>query len=368
MRIHFLTLKTFSATGGIEKLSRIIGKVLVEIDLPAAKLHISSLYDKKNEATEPYFNPRYFSGLGGSKLRWLWWAVTQGRRADVVIASHANILPLLGWVKRINKKIKIVLVAHGIEVWRPLKQLALADYIIAVSQYTASQLIKINQIAENKITVINNCLDPFLEPAANGSATQNLKDKMGIPKNASVLFALTRLAATERYKGYDRIIQLIGKIKKEKGIDIHYVLAGKYSLEEKQFIEHTAASASVSAAIHLPGFISDENVPLYFGMADAYVLPSRKEGFGITFIEAMYYGLPVIAGNEDGSVDALLNGRLGILVSPTNDVEIEIAILKMLDKNIRLIPDKSLLTEHFSFESYKLNWERFLENCIVADC
>ena len=45
-------------------------------------------------------------------------------------------------------------------------------------------------------------------------------------------------------------------------------------------------------------------------------MPSMKEGFGIVFIEAMCIGLPVIAGNKDGSVDALCNGKLGILVDP----------------------------------------------------
>ena len=59
-------------------------------------------------------------------------------------------------------------------------------------------------------------------------------------------------------------------------------------------------------------------------------MPSEKEGFGIVFIEAMFYGKPVIAGNKDGSVDALCNGELGLLVDPGSVTEIATAIKKML--------------------------------------
>jgi glycosyltransferase involved in cell wall biosynthesis len=44
--------------------------------------------------------------------------------------------------------------------------------------------------------------------------------------------------------------------------------------------------------------------------------PVLNKVLGIVFIEAMYYGLPVIAGNKDGSPEALLNGRLGTLIDP----------------------------------------------------
>jgi phosphatidylinositol alpha-1,6-mannosyltransferase len=103
----------------------------------------------------------------------------------------------------------------------------------------------------------------------------------------------------------------------------------------------------------MPGYIQDEELEDHFAMSDMYVMPSRKEGFGIVFIEAMYYGLPVIAGNIDGSADALLNGELGQLVNPDNIKELSTAIANVLENKTSLSPDHSLLMQHFSYEAYK---------------
>ena len=64
------------------------------------------------------------------------------------------------------------------------------------------------------------------------------------------------------------------------------------------------------------GLVPDVDLPRLYGDSDLFVMPSTKEGFGIVFLEAMACGTPVVAGNQDGSVDAVLGGRLGRLVDP----------------------------------------------------
>src|SRR5205085_11515284 len=91
----------------------------------------------------------------------------------------------------------------------------------------------------------------------------------------------------------------------------------------------------------------------HFAMSDCYVMPSVNEGFGIVFIEAMYYNLPVIAGNADGSVDALKNGEFGLLVDPANVDDIRNAIRLILETPKKYVPDHKLLMENFSYDSYK---------------
>jgi glycosyltransferase involved in cell wall biosynthesis len=58
-------------------------------------------------------------------------------------------------------------------------------------------------------------------------------------------------------------------------------------------------------------------------------MPSKKEGFGIVFIEAMYYGKPVIAGNKDGSVGRFVKWPFGLLIDPDDQEEITSAIIKV---------------------------------------
>jgi glycosyltransferase involved in cell wall biosynthesis len=80
----------------------------------------------------------------------------------------------------------------------------------------------------------------------------------------------------------------------------------------------------------------------------------------------MYYGLPVIAGNKDGSVDALCNGELGLLVDPLDTVAIENAIEKILINKNAFIPNRELLMKHFSYEQYKLQLELILDPALQS--
>ena len=67
----------------------------------------------------------------------------------------------------------------------------------------------------------------------------------------------------------------------------------------------------------------------------------------------MYYGLPLIEGNIDGSPDALLHGELGQLVNPDDVEEIANAITNIIENKSSFSPDRKLLMEHFSYEMYK---------------
>ena len=116
----------------------------------------------------------------------------------------------------------------------------------------------------------------------------------------------------------------------------------------------------------LTGFVHDEEVADHYLLADVFILPSLKEGFGIVFIEAMACGLPVVAGNKDGSVDALKNGELGTLVDPGNEAEILQALKSCLSgavKNKGGQARKELqqkVYETFGFDTFKQNLQKAL--------
>ena len=91
-------------------------------------------------------------------------------------------------------------------------------------------------------------------------------------------------------------------------------------------------------------------------------MPSKKEGFGLVFIEAMFYGKPVIAGNRDGSVDALGNGDFGLLVNPNEVVEIAAAINQVFENQQAYIPNREKVLNRFGYKEYKDNWTKILNN------
>lgn len=82
--------------------------------------------------------------------------------------------------------------------------------------------------------------------------------------------------------------------------------------------------------ILLIGKIAENELNDYYNLCDVFVMPSKGEGFGIVFIEALACGKIVVAGNKDASKEAVLYGELGILVDPDNIQEIAEAIIKIL--------------------------------------
>ena len=165
------------------------------------------------------------------------------------------------------------------------------------------------------------------------------------------------MVSTERYKGYDRVLQalpeLIGNYPK-----LRYLMVGRYDEAEKMRLDELINILGLKGIVVFTGIIPDEILADHFRLGDLFVMPSEKEGFGIVFIEAMYYGLPVIAGNKDGSVDALVNGEMGLLVDPGNINEIRVAIRKILDNHQAYLPNRYKLMDHFGYTSYK---EKFWE-------
>jgi len=317
----FLTLRTFSATGGIEKVCKVVGKTLYEQSIVSAThTKVFSMYDKQTDVDENiYFPSEMFRGFGQNKFLFILSSVIKGRKADVVILSHINLL-LAGWlIKLISPSTKLFLFAHGIEIWGRLRSyqkwmLKSCDLIIPVSQFTADKITDQQDFLKHKVGILNNCLDPFLQQGKEYINDNTLRVKYNFASDDIVLMTLTRLSSKERYKGYDRVIQAIAVLK-EKYPTIKYLLAGSYDNHEKQYLDKLITDCGVSDKVLFTGFIPEEELVSHFVMADLYVMPSVKEGFGIVFIEAMFYGLPVIAGNLDGSVDALANGRLGLLIN-----------------------------------------------------
>jgi len=107
---------------------------------------------------------------------------------------------------------------------------------------------------------------------------------------------------------------------------IQYVICGKAEKEEAARIEQLIKENGVENCIRLTGFVKDEELIDHYQLGDVFVMPSKKEGFGIVFIEALACGRKVIAGSKDGSVDALMNGELGKLVDPDSMDELKVAI------------------------------------------
>jgi phosphatidylinositol alpha-1,6-mannosyltransferase len=363
-KIVLLTLKTFSAMGGIERVNRVLMKTCSDV-IPQAERYFSasSLYD--DQADEHYMKGA-FRGFKGNRIGFMLNSLYHSFFADTIILTHINLsFPGL-LIKLLNPRCKIILMVHGIEVWRRLSgiQEALlkkADVIIAVSHYTRQRLLELHTLDEKKIRVLNHCLDPVLSLPHEFTRNETLAGRWNISAENRVIFTLARLSSEEQYKGYDTVIRLLPELLRSFP-SLVYVIAGKYDEAEKQRLEHLAALHKVSAHLRITGFVPEEALRDYFSLADVFVMPSREEGFGLVYLEAMAHGVPVIAGNADGSVDALQQGRLGTLVDPGNEASLSDAITRVLS-DLHITKGAALQQEvlqAFGYEKYKEAWKHYL--------
>lgn len=364
--ILFLNLYAFSLTGGVEKVSRkfiyAIGQLLGNQTWMSYSMH-----DKEKDTDIKYIPPDRYKAFGGAKLGFVAASFLKGLKSNLVVLSHINLLPVAKLITFFKPKQKVIMFAHGIEVWDTLpkwKTKFLQDkvQVWAVSNYTRDQMIAQHQISPQQITVLNNCLSPFLQLPKHFEKPEYLLEKYQISENAPVIFTLNRLSASEKYKGYDKVIMALGKLKQQNQ-NFTYLLAGKADDAEHIRLTKLIEENNLVNEVKLIGYLSEEELTPHFLLSDLFIMPSKGEGFGIVFIEAAAHGCKVIGGNIDGSTDALLNGQLGQLINPNQEIEILQAIQNALaNKGHQPLQQQRITVEHFGFDSYLKKVKELLNN------
>src|SRR5690606_34117985 len=151
-------------TGGIEKACRTLISALKAI--PEVQLQIWSMYDDTAQADPKYITFSQFKGFNNKKLHFAQKVFTQSSHFDTVVLSHINLLLFGLIIKWISPRTKIILWAHGIEIWRAIPKwkknfIQRSCEVWAVSTFTKNELIRLHQLNESQIQVVNNSLDPF---------------------------------------------------------------------------------------------------------------------------------------------------------------------------------------------------------------
>lgn len=260
-------------------------------------------------------------------------ASTRGR-PEWIVSTHLNFGPAVRWAARLGGS-RYALVAHGIDVHSALsvarlKAIRHADQLIVVSQWTRQRLLDIGGIEAKRIEILPNTYDDkrFLP----GPYPEALAARYGIRPSERVILTVARLEPGEGYKGYDRILEALPQICRAAG-EVRFVIAGKGG--DRGRLEEMASDFGVSEHVTFAGFVPDEELADHYRLADVFAMPSTGEGFGIVFLEAMGCGTPVLGGNQDGSVDALDGGKLGLLVDPTSVDAIAEGLIELLRRQGR---------------------------------
>lgn len=363
--ILFLFLKAFITTGGIEKVNRTLLRALYDFyQEQKANVRVASPYAIKTD--ERYFPDTLLQGYRGKRWRFMLDMLWRNWNTDVLFVGHINLAPAAWLLRKRYPHMRVVVMTHGIEVWSPLRGFKLqllqkADRIIAVSRFTAEKLISVQGLRPEKITVLPNCLDPFFVFPDTFSKPGYLMQRYGLRPDQPVLLTISRLNAREGYKGYDKVLACLPELLADYP-NLQYILAGKSDEQEHRRLTNIIRKLGLESCVHLPGFLPDAELSDHYLLADVFVMPSKKEGFGLVFIEALAHGVPVVAGNADGSAEALQNGRLGLLIDPDNPTAIACAIRQTLQRPGDPVARQKAVAEAFNYSDYKTRLWGLLSN------
>lgn len=197
---------------------------------------------------------------------------------------------------------------------RAVKQ---ATRVIAVSAATKADLVKLYQVAKEKITVVHNGYNSRLFNLKNKPTKQYLSDYSLIP-NSYILF----LGTLQPRKNVIKLIQAF-RLLKEGGYQGKLVLAGKVGWLADELLGAIKSSPD-SKDIVITGYVDNQTRRALYAHAEVFCLPSLYEGFGVPVLEAMGMGCPVAAAANSSLPEVV--GRAGLLFNPSDPAAIAHAI------------------------------------------
>ncbi|MCL1978342.1 MAG: glycosyltransferase family 4 protein [Candidatus Bathyarchaeota archaeon] len=200
-----------------------------------------------------------------------------------------------------------------------------ADKIIVVSNATKEYVLSLGA-KPSKVKVLHNGVDlSRFKPLPK--VKEKMRKKLGISKDVKVILTVRRIV----YKnGVDTLIDAanIAVKKKQKLV---FIVVGKGP--DMVSIQNQIEQLGLEKNIKLTGFVADQDLHLYYNMADLFVLPSKSgEGLPLVALEAMACGLPVIATNVGGINEIMVKG-FGKLVPANNPEALAKAIVEFADIN-----------------------------------
>lgn len=308
-RTLLMAPEIFASEGGIPRILQAYLKALCDLAAPDETVRLLALNDKLVDSSDlrRCANSRLedWAVCSYSKPRFVRHALRMSRDCDTIICGHVAQLPVAWAARVVNRRIKYYLVAHGIEVWREFtaaERVALrgATKIFCVSDYSRRELLKHCPLAPGRAVVLHNALDPYFK-IAGGRPLQECPP---------VILVVTRLTFADRYKGVESLIEAMPAVLAAIP-EARLRIVGRG--DDVGRLRKLCSQFGVAGAVEFTGFVDDQRLAEEMKNCRLFALPSRKEGFGLVFLEAMAHGRPCL-GARAGGVPEVISADSGLLV------------------------------------------------------
>jgi glycosyltransferase involved in cell wall biosynthesis len=223
---------------------------------------------------------------------------------DALVISKPYDFPVMWRARRRGLKAQIAFHASGTEFYFGDRWFSGAvDHWLAVSRYTARQQ---EGRYGHATSVVHNGVDVGrFHPVGRNP---DLRTAWGVPANARLVVSTGRLVG---WKGLRLVVSAMSGL----AGDVHYLVVG--AGPEAEALRAHASALGLSDRVHLTGRVEHPRLPEVLSQADVYVQPSiGEESFGISVVEAMACGLPVLASNFGALPEVVADGETGMLVAP----------------------------------------------------
>jgi len=337
MRLLFITRNFPPQTGGMEQYSWNLYRALKQ------NTDTDLLANTGSKRRLPLFLLRVFATL-----------VFTGHRYSHIHLGD-GVLAAVGLWARLFSRARITITIHALDVTysNPVYQalirfcLMRLDGVVCVSNFTKRECLA-RGVAGNRCRVIPNGLDLPDMPLADDTSAKNLVDQYGLG-NKKVLLSVGRLI---RRKGMRWFVSDV-----LPGLPEDYVLLVAGSGPERNAVEHAIVDKQLMSRVVLLGSVDARTKASLYSMANLFVMPNIEldgdsEGFGISIIEAGFYGTPCIGARLQGIPDAVIDGKTGILVESGDAAGFRRAIL---DAKFERTAVSETVRQHF-------DWSRLIED------
>lgn len=171
-------------------------------------------------------------------------------------------------------------------------------------------------VSRDQLSVVPNGVDVERFGEVDDERKRAVRDSYDIDDGPTVFFVGTVMPR----KGVDDLVRATSRLVDAGYDDLRVIVAGEDDLDGEYAaeIQELADAEGVGDLVTLAGFVPSEDLPPLYAAADAFVLPSREEGFGMTVTEAMAAGTPVVATDVGGISRLVDEGKQGYVVRPND--------------------------------------------------
>src|SRR5712664_977036 len=332
LRVLIGLFPELDAPGGVQRVGRHLAAVLTEF---ASSRGMECRLISLNESPELHRmtvgeREFVFTGCEHSKGRFAVTALRAARRKPrLVLAAHPNLGPVVQAMRFVAPRLKSIICTHGIDVWEPLgglrrRALRHANLVLAPSRDTADHVASEQGVARERIRILPWALDPQFESLlAPGSRTA----LPGEFPAGRVILTVGRWLATERYKGMDTLITALPRLL-TRWPELQLVFVG--TGDDRAWLEELTEKNGVHRHVHFLSGLNYTELAACYSACEIFALPSRGEGFGLVYLEAMACGKPVIGGAHGGAPEVIEDGVTGYLVPHGDPIQLATSIEALL--------------------------------------